>query len=137
MEIAIKDINGGKMQVTAAIILKGNRFLIAKRKNDGWEFPGGRVEGEESYEECLIREIKEELDLEIKKLRLFTVVSGEIELHVYLAKCEGEPLAKEHEEIRWIGIKDVDKYNFLTPDMKVVEELKRRWKEVILFSAYI
>ena len=57
---------------TAAIILHKKKVLIAQRKKDSWleankwEFPGGKVEQNETYEDCLIREIKEELGITIE-----------------------------------------------------------------------
>ena len=56
--------------VTAAILIKDNRILIAKRRiNDklagNWEFPGGTIEYEETPEECLRREMKEEFDIDV------------------------------------------------------------------------
>ena len=63
-------------QVTAAIILKDNKVLIAQRSPDDklankWEFPGGKIEHGESPQECLKREIREELDFEIEVLDFF------------------------------------------------------------------
>lgn len=123
------------IKVTAAIILKGNKFLIAKRKNGKWEFPGGRVEKGESYEECLKREIREELDIHINILKSFTIVSrGNIELHTYIAICKDEPVAKEHEELKWISIGETDNYEFMPPDKKIIRELDEKWSEIIQLS---
>ena len=56
------------INVTAAILIKSRLILIAKRKasdtlSNKWEFPGGKIETAESPEECLIRELKEEFDI--------------------------------------------------------------------------
>ena len=120
------------MIVTAAIIIKDGKILIAKRKEGKWEFPGGRVEGNESLEKCLKRELKEELGMKIEKIKPFMKVSHEydfgwIELYVFIVKCEGEARAKEHEKIKWIGIDDIDHYDFMDADKKVVKELKKKW----------
>ena len=120
------------MLVTAAIIIKENKILIAKRKNMKWEFPGGRVEEGEKIEECLKREIKEELDIEIEILSHFMKVCheydfGKIELHVFLARYKhGKEKAREHEEIRWMKIDEIDAYEFMEADKKIVEEMKKR-----------
>ena len=123
------------MLVTAAIIIKGDKILIAKRREYmKWEFPGGRVEEGEKMEECLKREIKEELDIEIEILSHFMKVCheydfGKIELHVFLAKYKhGEEKAREHEEIRWIKMNEIDAYEFMEADKKIVEEMKKRLK---------
>ena len=63
-------------KVTAAIILKDKRVLIAQRApednlSDKWELPGGKIESRETPQECLKREIREELDVDIEVLNLF------------------------------------------------------------------
>ena len=54
------------IKVAAAAIVHQGRLLITQRKNGFWELPGGKVEAGETFEQCCIREIKEELDLDIK-----------------------------------------------------------------------
>ena len=67
-----------KIRVAAAIIKKGENIFAARRGygefKDGWEFPGGKVEPGETPCSALIREIREELDVEIKIGELFDVV---------------------------------------------------------------
>jgi 8-oxo-dGTP diphosphatase len=80
--------------VTAAILQKEGKVLIAQRKHDSkfeagrWEFPGGKVEFMEHPEACLVREIREELNIEIEIDRFFALNShvyrGETDLHVVL-----------------------------------------------------
>ena len=55
------------IKVAAAAIVHQGRLLITQRKNGFWELPGGKVEAGETFEQCCIREIKEELDLECSK----------------------------------------------------------------------
>ncbi len=79
------------MIVTAAIIVEDGKILIAKRKEGKWEFPGGRIEAGESLEGCLKRELKEELDIDVKFIKPFMCAKheynfGNIELHVF--SCE-------------------------------------------------
>ena len=69
-------------RVTAAILIKDGNILIAKRKSsdklaDKWEFPGGKIEKNETPEQCLIREIKEEFGIDVKVGEYL----GEIEKH--------------------------------------------------------
>ncbi len=121
------------MLVTAAIIIRNGKILIAKRKEGKWEFPGGRVEKGERMEECLKREIKEELDMDIKIIEYFMKVEheydfGKIELHAFLAKSHQNAKPIEHEEIKWVSIEDAYKYDFMEADRKIIEELKRRYK---------
>ena len=63
--------------ITAAILMKDNRILIAQRKHSDklpgkWEFPGGKIEDNETPEECLKRELKEELNIDISIKAFFT-----------------------------------------------------------------
>ncbi len=123
------------MIVTAAIIVEDEKILIAKRKEGKWEFPGGRAEAGESLEGCLKRELKEELDIEAKSIKSFMCVKheydfGNIELHVFIVRCSGDVKAKEHEEIKWVRISEIDHDDFMDADKKVVEELKKRWDEI-------
>ena len=114
------------MLVTAAIIFNKNKILIAKRGNK-WEFPGGRLEGKESLEECIKREIKEELNIGISIIKKFCIEkNNEIELHVFLARYEnGNLKLRFHENAKWINIEEIDKFEFLPLDEKVVEKLKK------------
>lgn len=79
------------IDVTAAIIQKNNSILICQRpegKNYAslWEFPGGKVEPGESLETCLKRELREELDIEVKNLHPIQVIEkpdAGIRLHFF------------------------------------------------------
>lgn len=123
------------MLVTAGIILKEGKILIAKRKEGKWEFPGGKVEKGESVEECLKRELKEELNIEVDFIKPFCIVSDEdIELHVFIIFCDEEPTAKIHKELRWVGMDEIEIYEFMNLDKKIIEELKSRGFENIKFK---
>tara|TARA_Y100001936_G_scaffold239498_1_gene272733 strand:- start:387 stop:758 length:372 start_codon:yes stop_codon:yes gene_type:complete len=117
--------------VVAAIIKKDNHFLIVKRnkkKHLGlkWEFPGGKVQENESFEEALIREIKEELNI---KISLQDKIAEEkykdekidIVLHYFLCTQEdGTIELNEHEDLAWVEKKDFDKYNFAEGDGNIL-----------------
>ena len=121
--------------VTAAIIKNDDGFLICQRKDGDsyggfWEFPGGKVEYGESPEECLVREIKEELDIGVGVDGLFDVSSyvypegNHIVLVVYHCSIiSGEIKSNEHSQIRWIKPSEFGKYQFLEADMPLVEKL--------------
>jgi len=112
------------MIVTAAIIFKGEKILIAKRRHQ-WEFPGGRLEKGETMEECIVREIKEELNIDIAIIKKFMVVRNEeIELHVFIARyLEGEIKLNFHQDAKWIGLEELNEHEFLPLDRKIVERL--------------
>jgi len=123
------------MDVAAAIIVKKGKILIAKRREGKWEFPGGRIEKGETPEECLKREIEEELMLGLTNIKFFTTVKytysfGEVVLYVFIANCSGKIVMKEHEDVRWIGLEELNNFDFMEADKKVIEEIIKRRKEL-------
>ena len=119
--------------VVAGVIYKNNKFLIAKRnlkKAQGglWEFPGGKVEKNETYEKALKREIKEELnaDIEVDKYigeSIHHYPEKDIKLIFYKAKLLSEQVELlEHEKCEWITKEEKDKFEFAGAD-KVVFDL--------------
>lgn len=121
------------IEVVAGIIYKNNKFLIAQRnlnKSQGglWEFPGGKVEKDESYERALIREIKEELNADIEVNEhigesIYQYPEKDIKLIFYKAKLLSDRIELlEHESYKWITKDEKDKYEFAGAD-KVVFDL--------------
>lgn len=122
------------IEVVAGIIYKGDKFLIAQRnlkKAQGglWEFPGGKLESGETYEEALKREIKEEFNAEIEVEEYVTenvhhYPEKDIRLLFYKAKLISENIELlEHEDFRWITKQDKDKFKFAGADEKIFEIL--------------
>lgn len=120
------------IDVVAGIIYKGNRFLIAQRnleKAQGglWEFPGGKVELDETNEQALIREIKEELnaDIEIEEFigeNTHHYPDKDIRLIFYKAKLISKEIHLiEHEDYRWITREEKDKFEFAGADKVVFD----------------
>lgn len=121
------------IEVVAGIIYKNNKFLIAQRnfkKAQGglWEFPGGKVEKNESYENALIREIKEELnaDIEVNEYigeSIHHYPEKDIKLIFYKAKLLSKNVELlEHERCEWITKDEKDKFEFAGAD-KIVFDL--------------
>lgn len=121
--------------VTAAIIHNKGKLLIAQRKKDTdqalkWEFPGGKLEPGESPEHCLVREIKEELGLDITVEKIFDVVShnyGErhIILLCYLCKLVGgRAQTLDCHAFRWVESDELMEYDFALADRPVVQRLR-------------
>ena len=126
------------IQVVAAIIQKkvasGETAVFATQRGygpykDGWEFPGGKIEDGETPEEALVREIREELAVEIEVgEHLITVEHDAPECHLSM-QCffctikSGEIVLKEHEAARWLTLEHIKDVDWLPADVKVVEAL--------------
>lgn len=126
-------------RVTAAVIEKDGKILIAKRhKGDmhggRWEFPGGKVELGETPEECLKRELKEELGIEAEVgdfvcASEFTYMLIPMELLVYRAKwISGDLKALDHDELKWVEPDELRKYDFVKADVRVVDFLLEKMR---------
>ena len=124
-----------KIQVAAAIIKKDENIFATQRGygefKDGWEFPGGKVEPGETPRSALIREIREELDVEIKIEELFDVVEYDyptfhLEMHCYICDLMSEKITlREHEDARWLKRDELDPVEWLPADRGLIEKLKQ------------
>ena len=125
------------VEVVAALIWDGDRFMICRRpahKARGllWEFVGGKVEPGETKEEALIRECREELAVTVAPKDLFMDVVHEYpDLTVHLSLfnaviAEGTPQLLEHNDIRWITVDEIDRYEFCPADVGILREIRRR-----------
>lgn len=121
-------------QVTAAVIEKGGKILIAQRKAGDalagkWEFPGGKLEPGETPEACLRRELMEEFGVDTKIGRFvcsskFEYKHNHIELLVYRAEhLAGEFQLRDHASIEWVAPRELPKYDFASADIPVVNLL--------------
>ena len=123
------------IEVTAAIIQDKGIILIARRplgdKLAGkWEFPGGKIEAEETPKECLKREIKEELNIEISVGDFFAESIYEypnrtIQLKAYWCTwLSGEIELDSHDAIEWVEIASLGDYDFAPADLPFVDKLR-------------
>lgn len=123
------------VEVVAAIIQRDGLVYATQRGygewKDWWEFPGGKVEPGESCEAALIREIREELTVEIQvEQRLCTVAydypTFHLVMHCYFCKlASGHLTLLEHEAARWLSQQELDAVEWLPADKVVVEKLKK------------
>ncbi len=130
----IKDMK--KVNVVAAIIREQDKIFATQRGygeyKDGWEFPGGKVEEGETPEEAIVREIQEELDMEIQVVQYFMTVeydypSFHLSMQCFLCNIkEGTPTLLEHEDAKWLKLEDLDSVDWLPADIEVVYALKGR-----------
>jgi len=122
--------------VTAAVIEKDGKILIAKRRAGDrfarrWEFPGGKLEPGESPIQCLERELREELGVETRVERLigsypFASSALSIELVAYRVSIVSGRLAlSDHEELRWVSPAELGKFSFTEPDLPLVKILSQ------------
>lgn len=118
-----------RIEVVAAIIIRDGKVFATQRGygefKDGWEFPGGKVEPGETGEEALVREIREELDAEIRVDRLLETVEYDypkfhLTMHCYICELLSEELIlKEHEDARWLSQDEMDAVDWLPADQDV------------------
>jgi 8-oxo-dGTP diphosphatase len=124
-------------KVTAAIIEKEGKILIARRKKgdsmaDKWEFPGGEIEPNETPEECLKRELFEEfgIDVEVGEFIGSSRVlrsPHSIELMAYrVSHISGEFKPSAHEEMRWVLPSELNGYDFTEADRMIIKKLLSR-----------
>lgn len=126
-------------QVLCGLILKEHQILICRRKPEKslggyWEFPGGKLEEGETYEECLARELQEELNLMVKVKNHFKTVIHQydqktIELISYICEIEyAEIILVDHDQIEWIEVQELLKWNLAPADIPIAEALIETYK---------
>lgn len=125
------------IDVVAAVIKdKEGKILITKRnlkKAQGglWEFPGGKIEPNETRKNAIIREIKEELDVDIKVDKYLAekeFIYPEKTINLIALECtitKGNIKLLEHEDYRWINKNNLEEYEFAPADTFIVKKLKR------------
>lgn len=126
-----------KVEVVAALIWKGDKFLICQRPAHKarallWEFVGGKIEEGESKQQALIRECREELNIGVDVGEVFAEVTHEysdITVHLTLFNAviiEGEPQKLEHCAIEWITPSRIPEYAFCPADKVFLELLMNK-----------
>ena len=134
-------VNSPKIiRVTAAILEKNGKILIAKRRSDDnlfgglWEFPGGKIERGETPEECMARELNEELNIEVEVGELITsnkhrYPNGIFELLAYRVQhiC-GNFVLNDHDEIKWITIDELSNFEFPPANTPIINYLKNSYE---------
>ena len=124
-------------RVSAAIIKNSdNEILICQRGPGGsceflWEFPGGKIELGESPEECLVRECREELEIDIEVMDLFeqtkySYPERDIEFMFFCASLKkGVPVPSVHENIKWVSPDKLQEHEFCPADVIIIEKLAK------------
>ncbi len=125
-------------QIGVAVINnKQGKILIDRRKETGemgglWEFPGGKIEVGETIEECIKREVKEELDIEIivgDRLTTITHAYETFNVTLYVHNCQhlsGTPQPLECAEIHWVEPAQMNQYQFPQANTQIINLLQQR-----------
>jgi 8-oxo-dGTP diphosphatase len=116
--------------VVGAIVMREGKVLIGKRKEGlsmahKWEFPGGKLEPGETPEECLRRELREELEIEVEIGRFYCegIYNGLTLLAYRASYVSGDFKLHDHEEIRWVYPGQLSLYEFPHADRPIVTKL--------------
>ncbi len=122
-----------KIEVVAAIIYKDGKYFATQRgygEFEGmWEFPGGKIEPEETSEAALIREIQEKLGVDISIDKFLCTINYDyptfhLVMHCYLCSIVSGILElKEHKSARWLNMKTLNSIEWLPADKPIVDKL--------------
>ena len=123
------------VEVVAAIIRKGDKLFATQRGygewKDFWEWPGGKLEEGETPEQALVREIREELDAEIRIDNFLTTIDWDypkfhLSMHCYVCSLQSDALhLNEHEAARWLGAADLRSVKWLPADYQLLPQLEQ------------
>ena len=125
------------IHVCAAVNKLNGKYLLTSRPPGKhlagqWEFPGGKVEKGESLEECLARELFEELSINVEVGKylcksVFIYKETEFEMNVFkVSSFSGEIILNEHSAFAWVNPEDLNKYSFPAPDLPIVKLLQEK-----------
>lgn len=137
---------GHPINVAAGLVFRGSRLLITQRPPDShlgglWEFPGGKREGGESFEQCLRRELTEELGIEVQVHELVEALVHhypERSVHLKFFRCRWlrhEPRALLCHDWKWIGPEQLADYPFPGADARLLDKVRSGWRQLAEFPA--
>ena len=120
--------------VSSGLIIQNNKVLIGLRSesdNGGglWEFPGGKIEIDESSEDAVIRELNEELDIVIHKPKKIMQYLHRFKNLIYdisffeVVSFKGSIKKIVHDELKWVDVASINNYNFISGDLLIIEGL--------------
>lgn len=124
------------IRVVAAVIVHDTQVFATQRGygdfKGGWEFPGGKIEPGETPQEALVREIKEELDVEIEVGDFLETVEYDYPNFHLSMDCffcsvkSGKLILKEHEAARWLTADTIDSVDWLPADKGLIKRIAER-----------
>ena len=127
-----------RIDVAIGVIARDNRILICQRKNNDsfggfWEFPGGKCEPNETLEDCLVRELREELDIATRPIEKLASIQHDyphvcLTLHAFLCEhLSGEPKMIECQDVRWVPAQQLPSFKFPPANESLLREVIRRF----------
>jgi mutator protein MutT len=128
-------VNHKSVEVSAALIFRDGKLLITQRHAGAhlgglWEFPGGKREPDETFEQCLVREIREELGLEISVGELFKEIvhaypEKSVRLKFFICKIlSGKPRPLDCAAVKWVTKTELATFEFPAADAKLLDKLR-------------
>ena len=122
------------VEVAVGVIKTGNKVYISKRADDlhqggKWEFPGGKRETNETIEQALIRELSEEIGIQVTKQSQFMLIEHDygdkkVRLDVRLVEdFEGEACHQEGQQSQWVDIHDLSQFSFPAANKVIIDKL--------------
>ena len=119
--------------VAGGILEENGMVLIAQRKRDDdyglkWEFPGGKLREGETGEECIVRELMEELSIKVEVTGFYDkLAEDDLTILYYLVRrVSGKITLNDHERMQWVFPDELDNYDLLSVDSRVARKLVQR-----------
>lgn len=124
------------IEVSAGLVFRGGQLLITQRRPGDhlgglWEFPGGKRESGETFEGCLVRELREELGIEVEvlsRLETLTHEYPEKTVHLEFFQCSwlrNEPRTLGCHDFAWVEAEDLSRYSFPPADAQLLDMLMK------------
>lgn len=126
------------IEVVAAVIQHKGRIFATQRGygefKDGWEFPGGKIEPNETPQQALRREIKEELDTDIEVKDLIDTIDYDyptfhLTMHCFWCTVKSGKLELlEHEDAKWLTKEELQSVDWLPADLELLPKIRETWE---------
>jgi 8-oxo-dGTP diphosphatase len=127
------------IQVAVGVITQNKRFFVCRRlahqhQGNKWEFPGGKVDGDETAQQALSRELFEEIGIQAIECEALTTINfsypdKKVSLHVHIvSNFTGQPYGAEGQEAMWVSFDELTKLDFPAANVGIIDVLRARNK---------